>query len=384
MTNMVLWISFAVLAAAVTWAVTRPLLRAGTTPARPAEGDLAVYRDQLAEIESEKTQGLIGEADAEGARAEVARRLIKRSEEQEHPGAATVSTVRQVAVYGASALPVIALGIYLAVGSPLLPGQPYEARLSAPLEQASEGDLVAKVEAHLRQNPQDGRGWDVIAPVYMRQGKFQQAAEAYERAISRLGENPQRLAGFARATIFARDRIVTANAQRALEKLLGLDPTLIEPQVWLAIAKEQEGELAAAEAAYRKLLGEVGSEGPWREILQQRLKAITAQQGGEPDTGMAASAPDIKPGEMEKLRSMSPQDRQAFINQMVEGLAARLKADGKDLDGWMRLVRAYSVLGRTTEASAALADARNNFAGDEKSLSQLDALAQSLGIGSRG
>jgi len=380
---MVLWISFAILAAAVTWAVMRPLLRTGTTPKRPADGDLAVYRDQLAEIESEKAQGLIGETEAEAARAEVARRLIKRSEEQESVGGAgTASVVRQVALYGASALPVIALGIYLAVGSPLLPGKPYEARLKAPLEQASEADLVAKVEAHLRQHPEDGRGWNVIAPVYMRQGKFQQAAEAFERAIRLLGETPERLAGFARATIMARDRIVTANAQRALERMLELDPKSIEPQVWLAIAKEQEGDLAAAETAYRKLLGEVGSEGPWREILEQRLKNITLQQGGEADSETAPSAPEIEPGEMAKYRAMSPQERQEVINQMVDGLSARLKKDGKDLKGWMRLVRAYSVQGRTSEASTALADARSNFAGDEKSLAQLNALAQSLDIGS--
>ncbi len=380
---MVLWISFAVLAAAVTWAVTRPLLRTGTTSKRPADGDLAVYRDQLAEIESEKAQGLIGEPEAEAARTEVARRLIKRSEEQESAGGAgTASVVRQVALYGASALPVIALGIYLAVGSPMLPGKPYEARLKAPLEHASEADLVAKVEAHLRQRPEDGRGWNVIAPVYMRQGKFQQAAEAFERAIRLLGETPERLGGFARATIIARDRIVTADAQRALERMLELDPKSIEPRVWLAIAKEQEGLLAAAETAYRKLLGEVGSQGPWREILQQRLTNITVQQGGEADLGTAPSAPEIEPGEMAKYRAMSPQERQEVINQMVDGLSARLKKDGKDLKGWMRLVRAYSVQGRASEASTALADARRNFAGDEKSLAELNALAQSLDIGS--
>ena len=78
----------------------------------------------------------------------------------------------------------------------------------------------------------------------------------------------------------------------------------------------------------------------------------------------------------------SRDERQKVINEMVEGLAVRLEKDGKDLEGWMRLVRAYSVLGRTSEASAALAGARSNFAGDERSLAQLNALAQSLGIGS--
>ncbi len=382
---MVLWISFAVLAAAVTLAVTRPLLRAGTAQSSPADGDLAVYRDQLAEIEAEKAQGLIPETEAEAARAEVARRLIKRVEEKERIESGKLgraSLARQVAVYSAAALPVIAVGIYLAVGSPSLPGQPYEARLKAPLEGASEADLVAQVEAHLRQNPEDGRGWDVIAPVYIRQGQFQRAADAYERAMRLLGESPKRLAGFARATILARDGIVTASAERAYGKMLALDPKSIEPRVWLAIAKEQEGDFAAAETAYRKLLDEVGPEGPWRAILQRRLKSIEPQQGGEADPGAAPAAPEIAPNEMAKFRAMSPDERQKVINEMVDGLAARLKQDGKDLNGWMRLVRAYSVLGRTSDASAALADARSNFAGDEKSLAQLNALAQSLGIGS--
>ena len=71
-----------------------------------------------------------------------------------------------------------------------------------------------------------------------------------------------------------------------------------------------------------------------------------------------------------------------MIRQMVEGLAARLKADGKDLAGWQRLLRAYAILGEKDAAMRALAEARNAFAGDSASLSQLDALAASLGLGS--
>ena len=380
---MVLWISFAVLAAVVTWTVTRPLLATNATTPSPADEDLAVYRDQLAEIESEKAQGLIGVTQAQAARAEIARRLIQRSEKKDPVGdAGLASLARWVALYGAAALPVIGVVVYLAVGSPSLPGQPHAARLKAPLAQANESDLVARVEAHLRQHPEDGRGWDVIAPVYIRQSQFQRAADAYERAMRLLGESPARLSGFARATILASDGIVAASAQRAYEKMLALDPKSIEPQVWLAIAKEQEGDLAAAETAYRALLGEVGAEGPWRAVLEQRLKSITAQSDGEAASGDARTAPQSEPDALAKYRAMSPQDRQSFINQMVDGLAARLKKDGKDLEGWIRLVRAYSVQGRTGEASAALAEARRNFAGDEKSLAHLNALAQSLGIGS--
>jgi cytochrome c-type biogenesis protein CcmH len=385
---MVLWIGFAVLAAAVVWAVTRPLLAARPGPATP-DTELAVYRDQLSEIESERAQGLIGVPEAEAARVEVARRLIRRAEENERPASVadtSASRVRNGVLYAAAALPVAAIAIYLAVGSPSLPGRPYAARLNVPLERASASDLVAKVEAHLRQHPDDGRGWDVLAPVYLRMGDFREAADAFERATRLLGESPQRLAGYARATIMADNGVVGEPARRAYEKLRTENPKAIEPQVWLAIAKEQDGDLAAAAADYRALIAANPQE-PWKSLLNQQLMSVTAKLDGPAagatqaeDAGRAPALGDV--AMPPNVQAMTPEERQAFVEKMVDGLAAKLKTNGKDLEGWMRLMRAYSVLGKRREATNALADARSNFAGDEKSLAQLQALAQSLGLGS--
>ncbi len=219
---MVLWIAFAVLAAAVVWAVTRPLLASGPGAPAAADSELAVYRDQLDEIESERAQGLIAGSEAEGARVEVARRLLQRAEQTSRLDATArgeTSRARQAALTIAAALPVIGIAVYLAVGSPALPGRPYAERLAVPVEQASAADLVAKVEAHLRDHPEDGRGWDVLAPVYLRTGEFQQAADAYERAIRLLGDEPKRLAGFARATIMVQNGVVSEPARQAYAKL---------------------------------------------------------------------------------------------------------------------------------------------------------------------
>lgn len=386
---MVLWIGFAVLAVAVTWALTRPLVASRSVPAANADPELAVYRDQLTEIETERSEGLIAGSEAEAARVEVARRLIRSAEEAERlhgTDGAHGSSARRAVLYVAAALPVAALAIYLGVGSPSLPGRPYAARLDAPIEQATASDLVAKVEAHLRSHPDDGRGWDVLAPVYMRMGDFQQAAAAFEQALRLEGDSPKRLAGFARASIMLQNGVVGEPARRAYAKLRALDPQAIEPQVWLAIAREQDGDLAGAAAEYRRLIAAGGSEQPWRGLLDERLKSVTAKLGEEPaavapETGeksVPPPAPDA--AAMARFHAMTPEQRQHFIEQMVADLAARLKTNGKDLEGWMQLVRSYVVLGRPQEASAALAQARTNFAGDEKSLAQLQALAQVLGL----
>jgi cytochrome c-type biogenesis protein CcmH len=382
--TMVLWIGFAALAVAVTWALTRPLVASRSAPAADADSELAVYRDQLNEIETERSQGLIAGADADAARVEVARRLIRRAEEAQSrdiADAARNARARRAVLYVAAAIPVAALSLYLGVGSPTLPGRPYAARLDAPIEQATANDLVAKVEAHLRANPNDGRGWDVLAPVYMRMGDFRQAADAFQQAIRLEGESPKRLAGFARASIMLDNGVVGEPARRAYEKLRTLNPKSIEPLVWLAIAKEQDGDLAGAAADYKALAAQE-PEDPWRSLLDQRMKSVNMKLVETPAVGVPPVEADDAGGKKPDFHTMAPEQRQAFIEQMVEGLASRLKTDGKDLAGWMQLVRSYVVLGRSEDANTALAAARKNFDGDAKALAQLQALAQVLGIGS--
>jgi cytochrome c-type biogenesis protein CcmH len=65
---------------------------------------------------------------------------------------------------------------------------------------------------------------------------------------------------------------------------------------------------------------------------------------------------------------------------MVDGLAARLAQNGRDPEGWLRLVRAYSVLGEQAKARTALGEARKVLSDDSAALSQLGDLARQLGL----
>ena len=66
---------------------------------------------------------------------------------------------------------------------------------------------------------------------------------------------------------------------------------------------------------------------------------------------------------------------------MVEGLAVRLQSNGQDLEGWLRLLRAYAVLQEKDKALAALTEAKRNFASNSSALTQIDTLARELGLG---
>jgi cytochrome c-type biogenesis protein CcmH len=365
-----LWLIFAALTVLVLAVLLWPLVASKREPAMQGF-DAAVYRDQLAEIESDRARGLIGDKEAEAARIEISRRLLAAdSKSRAAAGAKTGGSGGKAAIIGiALALPLLAVGLYLLYGSPRLPDQPLAARLQDPANEQNLAALVAKVEARLREHPEEGEGWDVIAPVYLTWRRYNDAADAYARAIRLLGESAKRLSGRGQALVLANNGVVTEEARQALERALDLDQTLIEPRILLAIAKEQDGKFAEAIAEWRALLAKADANAPWRAMVEARIEAAEAQRAGKPGLPNMAA-----------VENMSPAERQAMIETMVQRLAARLERDGNDLPGWLQLVRAYSVLDRKDDALKALARAKSQFSGNAQALQQLDQLAAELGL----
>ncbi len=388
---MLIWVVLACLTAIVLFVLLRPLAGAGASHRTPEAFDAAVYRDQLGEIDSDRARGLIGAEEAEGARIEVARRLLAadstaRSADRAKPDGTRARTA-MIAV--GAALPLLALGVYLTYGSPRLPDQPLAARLADPASDRNLEALVARAEARLRQHPEEGEGWEAIAPVYLSWRRYDDAAQAYAQAIRLLGPSAKRFSGQGQAVVLANNGVVTEDARRALERAHELDQTLIEPRILLAIAKEQDGQFAAAIADWRAILDSTDGEAPWRAMVETRIGAAEAHVAGKPVAENEAPAPpradapaqDGPSGsDISAAQAMSPAERQAMIEQMVGRLAARLDQDGSDLPGWLKLVRAYSVLERKDDALKALQRAKSQFSGNEQAIEQLDQLAAELGL----
>jgi cytochrome c-type biogenesis protein CcmH len=383
---MLLWVAFALLTAAVLAAVVAPLARSerldDAEPAAEA-GTLAVYRHQLEEVEAEQARGTLEATEAEAARLEISRRLLASAARSETavPAADPPRAQSQhatVALATALAVPALALALYLAHGSPGMPSSPFAARTDAAFDQAALAKLISRVEARLREHPDQGKGWEAVAPVYLKLGRFRDAANAYANAARLNGETVALLAGRAEAAIFASDGIVTEEARTAYEKILKLEPKQMEPRFWLAMAKEQDGRLGDALADYQALLAQAPADATFRAPLSKRIEELServaAVKGGAPAGPSAA--------DMAAAAKLAPEQRAQMITQMVEGLAQRLKANGRDLAGWLRLVNAYAVLDRKDDARAALTQARRNFADDTGALAELAKLAASLGIGS--
>ncbi|MDA7947702.1 MAG: c-type cytochrome biogenesis protein CcmI [Hyphomicrobiaceae bacterium] len=391
---MVLWVIFAGLAAATLIAVLYPFLRSKSSAPAAADYDTAVFKDQLQEIAAEEERGVISKTEAEAARTEVSRRLLaaagggkKKKTKLSTSQSGSAVTVALICAF--LFVPVGSTALYLIYGSPGFPDQPLAARLKTPDGSQNVAALVGRVEARLREHPEDGRGWEVLAPVYLRQRRFSDAANAYGKVARLLGATPQRLIDYGNALVLANNGVVSERARKILQRALDGDDSFIRAHFWLAVAKEQDGQFAEAAEAWRNLLKKGDGQAPWHEAVKQRLAAVEEKTGSsapkpsKPETrtaraGSGPEKPEFRGPTREDIAAagqLSASDRSAMVNQMVSGLADRLKSEGGSVDEWRRLIRSYMVLGDKQAAAKALSNARSAYANDQSALASLGEFA---------
>jgi cytochrome c-type biogenesis protein CcmH len=372
---MTLWIIFAVMTAAAVLAVLWPL---GRQPQAPSGGsDRFIYQDQLLEIDRDRTAGLIGESEAKSARVEISRRLLAAAAAEPQGAAASLPSTRPVryritaAVMAIVILPTVAVSFYLKLGSPDIPGQSALARGDAARGARSITRLVAQVETRLTRNPNDGAGWEVVAPVYLRLGRFDDAVAAWRKAIALNGETPKRFSDLGEALVAAANGIMTEEAKTAFQRAVSGDPSDAKARYFLGLADAQDGNREAAAAKWRAMLAGAPNS-PWANFVRAALAKVTGEAESA-DIGSDA-------GDAVAVQNTDEAQRTAMIRGMVEQLADRLRADGDDVDGWLRLVRAYVVLGDRDKAKNAAADARRALQSRPADIDKVDGLVKGLGL----
>jgi cytochrome c-type biogenesis protein CcmH len=358
------WFVLAGMAACAVLAALWPLLRPPTTMrVDPAANEAAFYKAQLEEIRRDVERGLLPQGEAESARAEAARRLIASASEPVEAPSPARRTRFAAAVLIAVGLPAVAFSLYARLGQPTLPDEPLASRKVAPQTGGGIEAAVAAVEARLTAKPDDGKGWAVIAPVYMRLERYSDAAHAYAEALRLLGEDPLRRSAYGEALVAAAGGVVTDEARQAFDRALAEQPGQPQARYYVALAAEQDGKKADAIRDYEELAADSPPNAPWRSLVNARLAALK----GEPAPATDAAA--------------IPEAQRPMIEGMVSKLAARLASNGGGVDEWSRLIRAYTVLHEADKAKAALASARKALAPDANAVASLDALARDLGLG---
>lgn len=384
---MIFWVLAAILTALVTAVLLYPLARTRVAATAAAAHDRAVYRDQLAELERDVASGSLAPEEAGNARAEIARRLLKAAAEEKDAGkpARSPDSLRRLASALVVALvPFIGLATYLWLGDPGLPSEPLALREAGPGGDPQLAALVGKAEAHLRANPDDGRGWDVLAPIYFRTGRVQDATIAYGNAIRLLGPNAPREAGLGEALAMENGGRVTDASADAFRRALELRPGDPKAQFFLALQMAQAGRRDAALKAFRDLEKQGPADAPWLPAVRSEIASLggSSPPGGQSRPAGAQPAPPGNPtaDQMAAAGRMSAGDRLSMIRGMVTRLDAELNRRPDNLAGWKRLVRSYIVLGETAKAKAALGRALKVFPAGSAGGRELIALASSLGV----
>ena len=282
--EVILWLSFATVTAAVVAYLVRAMRGADKGIDEHGAG-VSVYRDQLAEVERDLQRGLLEEAEAESARLEISRRLLAASEKDGNTiSIGSLGTYKATIIAIMCALPVFVLVVYLSLGSPEAPGQPYAERLAQPLNDLPVEGLVARLEMRLKEEPDDARGWRLIGPVYLQLGRYGDAINAFGRVMQLEGRDADALAGLAEALTLSGDGMVPPPARQAFEAALEVDPAHPRARFYMALSNAQAGQFEQALVEWKALLADAPEGAPWSAAVADQIAAVERRLAADRET----------------------------------------------------------------------------------------------------
>ncbi len=345
---------FFAIAALLTLLVVGWLMRALM---RPSTGSLvssqnlnvSIYRDQLQALERDLARGTISAADYDASRDELQLRMLDDTDAGDDvPAEATPAprAGRRSALAIAVLIPVAAASMYAWLGQPTAI-DPAAAQASAnqQVEQMVEG-LAARLQA----NPNDRKGWAMLARSLKVMGRLDEAEQAFQKAGDAINDDPELLVAYADLLAVRADHNIAGRPLELVRQALALDPRHPMGLMMVGVAAYRQGDFAAAISHWERLLAILPPDSDDARQIASNI-ADARDRAGAPKSARPSDATASKqaPATTVPTGTMT----QEKIIQMVEGLATRLKNQPDDLAGWARLARAYKVLGRLEDAEHA-------------------------------
>lgn len=235
---------------------------------------------------------------------------------------------------------------------------------------------IASLAARMKQSPNDVEGWRMLGWSYFNTQRYGESAEAYAKAAALKPDSNDLQSSYAEAMVQASGGVVTPASRKIFETVLGRDPTELRSRFYIALAREQAGDLNQALAMWTALIADAPAGAGWVPDVKVRIDGITARTAGKP-TGNSTSGRSLA---TENQPGLDGKDHQSATDGMIATLAARLEKNPRDRDGWVMMIRSRSVMGDLTGARDALSRARTVFADDPPTLAQIEAISSSLGV----
>jgi cytochrome c-type biogenesis protein CcmH len=327
-----------------------PLRRTEISTAPRMDYDAAVHRDQLAEVERDIERGLISADQADAVRTEIYRRTL--ASDQALASEHYINSRRGKIVLALIVLVVLPLGallIYAALGSPELPARPYADRQNDPeFILAGEAERLAQ---RLKNNP-DAKGYAKLGDAYSLLRRYDLAIGAYQKATQLDAKDAGLWSELGEALGLSQNGIVIPEARAAFIKALRIDKHEARSRFYLGLAEIQNKDPRRALAIWRDLEKDSAPDAPWLPMIKEQIGVVAKKYAMDPNS-VTPEPPSLTSDAATEIMGMGRADQNAAIHTMVDRLAARLKDNPDDLEGWQRLAKSYRVLGENDKASEA-------------------------------
>ncbi|MFN3958983.1 MAG: c-type cytochrome biogenesis protein CcmI [Parvularculaceae bacterium] len=370
-----------------------PFLRS-TVAASGKDVRSAIFKRQLDEVERDLSNGLISAPEAAALRVEAQRRLINAAADDEQGEFAMTPSRPWSAIIVASVVIFAGVALYAIKGvpqavsatRPSAKDSPETARpemTSAGQSVGSVDEMIEKLRARLEENPEDDDGWRMLGWSYFNMARFRDAADAYKRACDLQPRNASYQSAYGEALVMSAAGFVTAEAKRAFDAAISVDPAEPRARYFRGLALDQAGDAAGAISAWIEMVNTAPADAEWASDLTRRIIERAAEAGvdiaGRLKPSTAASMPGPSAEQVNAAMTMPDADRQAMIRGMVSRLANRLKDQPKDADGWIRLIRSRMALGEREQAQADFQSALAAFSEDASERERIRKAAETLG-----
>jgi cytochrome c-type biogenesis protein CcmH len=331
----------------VAWFVRPLLLKPRGFGVSSDKLNASIYRDQLLTLEKDLARGVISQHDFEITRDELQLRLLDDTENTDVVLTTNTGflTAKRTAIAISLSVPVFAIGIYMMLGEPSAMALAPQQAKTSPVDDQQIRQMIDTLAAKLKANPDNPQGWAMLARSYKTVGQLQEAQQAYEKAGAFVNGNPDLLVDYAELLGIQAGNKLAGRPEKMIDEALKLNPEHPMGLMLAGVALYERSDFVGAVSRWDKLVNLLtpGSEDARQvqaNIDEARSKA------GLPVANQSNALPPVPAG---AAAGMTPDK----INEMVDRLAAKLKANPSDLPGWARLARAYKVQGRLDEAAQA-------------------------------
>lgn len=392
-----LWLALVTLAACAAALLAIPFLR-GRSQVAPSATETDIYKQQLANLSEEISSGDVDEATAAEERTAIERRIL--AETPKSPETIATPQVDRVTAIAVSAIVVLgAVGLYSVIGEPAIQSSPHTPAASSSQPMATSlattaqrqlpdvDTMIARLADRLKANPNNPDGWRMLGWSYFQTQHYAQAADAYAHAVALKPDSVELQSAYGEAQVQVAGGQVTPGAEKAFALALASNPNDERAHFYSGLLKKQRGDAQGAIDEWIAALKNAPPDSLWAPRLRTQIDEQARASGidigaklppappSQPSTFAQPTAQDIQ-----QAQAMSPQDRQAMINNMVEGLDQRLRKNPADPEGWVRLIRSRMVMGRTDLAKDALSRAVAAFTNDQSTREKIIAAAAGLGV----